>query len=368
MRCDLKTISFKRQYPAWLYPGKSDREPGMESHVEPDVDYTLDALNPLTWTAAAHSIDARGCDLAIINWWTLFWAPGFVLIARMLRKRGVRVAYICHNLVDHGSGRLKQRIASELLATADAYLAHSLEQADQLRRLFPGKEIVFHPHPVYDQFPTAHRHLPKRGRLELLFFGFIRPYKGLDILLDALSLLGDRSVHVCVAGESWCKPEALRRYVAQSNAPNIELHLGYVNTAAVADYFERADVVVLPYRSATGSGVAALAYHYNTPVLASRVGGLCEVVEEGMTGFLIPPNAPEALAERLRTLDRDQLIRMRAYIRHCKRTFSWNSLSRMLVGLARQERLNQELIPAATSCFPADKSVPFALEPGATPE
>lgn len=330
--CRLRTISFSRQYPAWLYPGKSDREPGTEDASEPDVEYLLDGINPLTWLSTARSISERGCDLAIINWWTLFWAPAFAIIAHMLRKRGVPVLFICHNLFDHDSGLIKRALSARLLAPANAYLVHAKALAARLHAMFPDKPVLTHPHPTHDRFPPVATKLPKRGRLELLFFGFIRPYKGLDTLIDALAKLGDKEIFLTVVGEPWCPPNELRSSVEASGAPNIELHLDYVDAVQAANFFERADLVVLPYRAATGSAVAAVAYRYERPLLATRVGGLPDVIEEGNTGFLIDPDSPEALAERLRTLHRSALENMHQNICVYKQRFTWTSLADTLLG------------------------------------
>jgi glycosyltransferase involved in cell wall biosynthesis len=335
-RCDLHAISFRRQYPAWLYPGKSDREPGPGELAEPQVEYTLDALNPFTCVSAARAIAARGCDLAVIHYWTLFWAPGFALMARMLRKRGVPVAFVCHNLADHDSGLIKRAVSWRLLSQADAYLVQSNAHAGALQRNFPGKPVTVHPHPTHVRFPEVTQPLPRRGRLELLFFGFIRPYKGLDTLIAALARLNDADVYLTVVGEPWCPAEQLRAEVQASGAPNVELHLDYVDDAAAARFFTRADVVVLPYRADTSSAVAAVAYHYDKPILATRVDGLSDVVEDGRTGFLVERESPEQLAACLRGLTRDRLGGMHEAVRSFKTRFTWDSLAGALLGLAQQ--------------------------------
>lgn len=334
-RCELHTVSFRRLYPGWLYPGASDREPGMEGALEPGVRYTLDALDPRSWSCAASEIADAGCDLAIINWWTLFWAPGFAWMARRLRKRGVPVAFLCHNLFDHDSGMLKRRISRVFLSQADAFLTHSNEHAARLHSLFPGKSVHMHPLPTDGTYPTPAHVLPRRGRLELLFFGFIRPYKGLEVLLDALALLADRDVYLTVGGEPWCAPEEIEQRVRASGAPNVELHLQYVDAVAAADFFARADLVVLPYRAASGSAVAAMAFHYDKPVLATRVGGFPDAIDEGCTGFLVEPDSAKQLADRIRALDRASLTTLAANVRACKSRFTWSSLADTLIGAAR---------------------------------
>lgn len=332
-KCTLRTISYRRQYPALLYPGKSDREPGHESFRELGVEYVLDSLNPLTWRRAVRSIAASGCDLAVFDWWTLFWAPAIALMAHGLRRRGVRVAFLCHNLFDHDAGPIKRRLARLLLSPADAYLVHGTEQKKTLEALFPGKTVVMHPIPPYNQFPPPSIKLPKRGRLELLFFGFIRPYKGLDVLVDALARLGDTQVYLTIVGEPWLPANELRQRIDAKHAPNIELHLDYVDDASAADFFGRADLVVLPYLSASGSAVAAMAFHYGCPILATRTGGFPDVISEGETGFLVAPGSVEELTGTIRTLTREHLASLKSNVNASGGRFTWDSLANALVGM-----------------------------------
>lgn len=334
-KCALQTISYHRQYPAWLYPGKSDREPNQASYREPGVEYILDSVNPLSWRRAIRFITADHCDLAVFDWWTLFWAPAIALMARSVRRRGVRVAFICHNLADHDSGLLKRKLAKLLLSPADAYLVHSTEQKTSLESSLPGKMVITHPVPLFDQFPPPSEQLPKRGRLELLFFGFIRPYKGLEVLVDALARLGDTQVYLTVVGEPWLPADELRKRIDATHAPNIELHLDYVDDQAAANFFGRADLVVLPYLSASGSGVAAMAFHYGCPILATRTGGFPDVITEGETGFLVMPGSVEDLANAIRSLTRAGLEIMRECVLARKARFTWDSLAECVLQIAR---------------------------------
>lgn len=296
--CRLQTISFKRLYPKWLYPGKSDKEPGFSNERERNVSYSIDALSPLSWHRAASEIADGGCDHAILSWWTLFLAPAFSYIAWCLRRKGIRVSFLCHNLFDHDTQGLKARLSKKLLGAADSYIVHSQQQAVLLRELYPSKPVLHRLHPIYRHFPRVAAGLPQRGRLELLFFGFIRPYKGLDVLLQALHELRDPEIHLTVVGEAWTTQGSDFDSARQSGI-NIETHFRYVDELEAASFFQRADVVVLPYLSATGSGVVTLAYHYGKPVIASKVGGLQEAVIDGATGWLVAPGSADDLKSRI---------------------------------------------------------------------
>lgn len=328
---DLSTISFKRQYPEWLYPGESDKEPDVENEQEPDVSYLIDALSPLSWRRAARTIIAKGCDHAILSWWTLFWAPAFAYIAWHLRRHGIRTSLLCHNLFDHDSKGIKPVISKWLLSAADGYIVHAKEQARILQALYPGKPVLQRLHPIYDHFPDASEHLPKRGKLEILFFGFIRPYKGLDILLEAMQLLADPEIHLTIAGESWGDESAISR-ATQLSGINVEAHLEYIDNRRAAAFFERADVVVLPYLSATGSGVVTLAYHYRKAVLASKVGGLEDAVIPGRTGWLVPPGSAQALADALADMDRHSASALKDGIEIFINENSWDAMATSILG------------------------------------
>jgi glycosyltransferase involved in cell wall biosynthesis len=328
-------FSFKRQYPRWLYPGKSDRDPDLDGgHTEPGVRYTIDSVNPITWWRTAREIVGLEPDLVVFHWWTWFWAPCFLSMVWILRLRGTRIGMICHNLVDHDTRGIGAWISRRIIGMADVYLVHSSEHAENLAMEWPDKAVAMHPIPVFGNYPAASGTLRKRGRIELLFFGFIRPYKGLDVLLDALELLKDEEIHLTVIGEYWGDPgELIRR---TEGYPGIQLHLGYMANAEAAEYFDRADFVMLPYTSATPSAVAAVAYHYDTPIIASRVAGIMDVVLDGQTGILFPANNPGALAEILRTVTRARSVELSAGIAQFKQRVNWESLCRALAGLANQ--------------------------------
>jgi len=334
-RAELQTISFKRQYPQWLYPGATDKAPEADAATEADVRYALDIYNPLTWRKAADTIIRQGCDLVVLDWWTLIWQPGFAYIARRLRRHGIKTAFLCHNLFDHDAHGLKRKVSEYFLKQADAYIVQSSEQQAMLHEIKPDAELLLRIHPIYDRFPAAGKPLSKRGRLELLFFGFIRPYKGLDTLLAALGALQDREVHTTIVGEAWGDVEALKKQITDAGVPSLETKIEYVTDAQAADYFARADAVVLPYRSATGSGVVALAYHYGKPVIASAVGGLKDAVRDGKTGWLVPPEDPAALAAAIAKTTRQQAAACKPAIEAFCRENSWQAMAEAICNLAK---------------------------------
>lgn len=294
---EVAVISFARLYPGWLYPGKFQKE---KSHLKliPPAEFLLDSINPLAWHKTIKRISAQRPDSVIIPWWTFFLAPCLLYVANRIGKLGIPVVFFCHNVVDHEASLWKRLLAKMVLYQGASFVVQTREEESGLRDLLGEIDVMYHPHPVYDQFPPAQGLLKRRARMELLFYGFIRPYKGLDMLLEAMSGLEDLDVRLSVVGEPWGK-EAVdweRRIHEQGIGDVVEFVPRYVSEEESAEYFARADAIVLPYRSATGTGVVAAAYHYRKPVIASNVGGLRDVVIDGETGILVEP----ATAERLR--------------------------------------------------------------------
>jgi glycosyltransferase involved in cell wall biosynthesis len=325
---DLLTLSFTRQYPAWLFPGQSDQEPALQSHQEPGVEYLIDSLNPLSWGRAANRVLAHRPEIVVIPWWTIYWVFCFWYLARRFRQTGVKVVFLCHNIVDHESAYWKIFLSKQVLRQAHAFMVQSRGDEQILQRLLPDARIRFHPHPLYEQFPQPAKKLARRAGLELLFFGFIRPYKGLDILIDALSIMHPPAdFFLTIAGEFWQgKEEIMRKIAEKSLQKKTEITDRYLSEQEAAEFFHRADLVVLPYRSATGSGVIPLAYHYNKPVIVTRVGGLPDAVSEGKTGLIVSPENPEELTAALQNVTRQKLHDMAVNISEYKKQFSWEGL------------------------------------------
>lgn len=330
---DVEAFSFSRQYPRWLFPGESDRDPALVGHLQPGVSYTLDSLNPLTWRRTMRTITKSGVDMAVIPWWTVFWAPCFGYLARGLHRAGIDVVFLCHNVVEHESAGWKTALTRMVLRSADRFVVHTRSDAARLEELLPGAKVAVCPHPVYESFPPPSHDLPRRSATELLFFGFVRPYKGLPVLLDAMRLLGDLDVTLSIVGESWEDTTPMVTSVRDGGlADRIEFVTRYVSDVEAADFFARADLVVLPYLSATGSGVVPLAYHYGKPVIVTNVGGLPDVVEDGASGYLVPPGDPEAVAAAIRRFASEQPRDMKVDIARVSSTMTWPRLADVVLG------------------------------------
>lgn len=303
-------ISFSRQYPAWLFPGRTDRDPS-EQPLQTEAEYLLDPLNPISWRQTWRRIRQWQPDVVVIPWWVPFWAPAWAFLGRGIKRLNPQpqLLFICHNVLPHEQSRLSKFVLPYVtrlaLAAADGFIVHSQADKDILRRFFPSAGIDVTPHPTYESLgavPTGS--LPvalPADRPLLLFAGFVRPYKGLDILLEALPLvLANQPVHLLVAGEFWQGSEVYRQQIERLGLDTaVTLLDQYLPNEQLASCIAQAAVVVLPYRSATQSGIIQLAFGQGKPVITTDVGGLAEVVDDGKTGLIVPPENPEALAQAI---------------------------------------------------------------------
>lgn len=333
-------VSFSRLYPSLLYPGASDRNPEETAPQGIDTDFCLDTLNPLTWRAAAAKILRRKPDLAVIPAWTFFVAPCLGFVARALRQRGVQVVTVVHNAEDHEAAWWKSRLSQFQLRQSSRLVAHSAAIARDLRRLTPELPVTIRPHPVYDTYPLPRGDLPRRAGLELLFFGLIRPYKGLDIALRALRDSARADVRLTVAGEFWQGQAETRALIGELGLDDaVELVPRHVSDQEAAEYFARCDAVIAPYRSVTSSAVVALAQWYGRPVIASDLPGLSEAVAAGETGWLFPAGDIRALADILAgEVSRGAAAAMGPAIRALHAERSWARLADAVLTLDASSR------------------------------
>ncbi len=161
---DAQAISFTRQYPKLIFPGESDRDPAFEGHVEPHTTYLIDSVNPLTWRKAVKLAIAEKPDVVVLPWWQVYWAPSFSYIARRIRRAGIPVVFLCHNVTEHEAAGWKRALTKRVLALGSGHVVQTNLDAEHLLELLPDAKPVLHLHPAYDQFPRRARHAPSRAR------------------------------------------------------------------------------------------------------------------------------------------------------------------------------------------------------------
>ena len=325
----VRVFSFSRQYPKLLFPGEEQRDPTLAAPGMVEVEECIDTANPLNWKRTIRKVEMFAPDLVVIPCWTFFMAPALGAMARSLRRRGIEVVAMVHNARDHEAAGWKNRLLVMQLRAADRAVTHNDSLARDIADIAPQLPTAVTPHPLYDDYPQSRIMLERTASLELLFYGIVRPYKGLDILLESLAASKNRDIHLTVAGEFWSDVDETRDLIERLGiGSRVELLPGYASDDATADLFARSDALVAPYRTATGSGVLALAAHYQRPVIASDIAGLADAVEHGVTGLLFPAGGVSALA---RILDEpgltDRLASMRPSIVARKSLLGWDRLA-----------------------------------------
>ncbi len=305
--------SFTRQYPRWLVGGRSDRDPS-SSPLRVDCEYILDPVNPFTWWQLYRRVRADHPDVLILQWWVPYWTPCLTVISSLIKRNtATKIMFICHNVVPHeGGGVIDRRLALTVLRLGDALLVHSEQDRYRLLALLPNARVIKAQIPSYSEL-VRHDDSSRVAALRrdlgiaehapvMLFFGFVRPYKGLEYLIQAMARVRERlpDAHLLVVGEFWTSPEFYQRYASEFGvAQAMTVVNRYVPNEDLQPYFDLADVVVLPYVSATQSAVVQLAFGFGKPVITTRVGGLYEVVEDGVNGLVVPPQDEGALAEAI---------------------------------------------------------------------
>ncbi len=330
---DLLFVSFSRQYPRLLY-GRSDRDPSQSPLTEP-AEFWLDSLNPLSWLNTARKIKQWQPERVIMPWWVPFWSPAWGTISRSLKRgdNAPHLLFLCHNVLPHERSWLDVTAVRWALNAGDSFVVHAQSEADTLHHLFPQRPVTITPMPTYaDVSHTAVSPPPlatiPTDRPLILFCGFVRHYKGLDLLLEATAqVLRSRPVHLAVVGEFW-EDTAVYEPALTQLGQNVTVVNAYLPNEELAAYLQRANVVVLPYREATQSAVLQLAFGAGVPVITTTVGGLPEAVTPEQTGLLVPPNDPDALAQAIERYFAEGLeTKMRPYVAQgAHQKFGWEAL------------------------------------------
>ena len=340
---EVELVTFTLQYPKFLFPGKTQysTDPAPEGL---SIRRMMSSVNPLSWLRTGCYIRRRRPDLVVSPFWLPFMAPSFGTALRLAKRKGMRRVAILHNLIPHEHRFGDKPFARWFVGSNDAFVTLSRSVLEDIDRFDPQRKRprVYSPHPLYDHYGAT---LERREALQLLglpedrryvlFFGFIRDYKGLDLLLDAmadrrLAALGARLI---VAGEFYGDPKPYLEQIERLGlGDRVVLHTDFIPDSEVNRYFCAADIVAQPYRSATQSGVSQIAYHFEKPMVVTRVGGLPEIVPDGKAGFVVEPE-PQAIADALvRYFEEDWAQRLAEGVRDEKRKYGWDKMTAAING------------------------------------
>lgn len=310
-RCSqLHVVSFRRQYPRWLYPGKSDRDPSQEP-LRVNAEYLLDPFYPWTWWQTAHRIAEWKPDVVILQWWTTFWAPAFGTLAFLLRRRGVKVLFVIHNVMPHEPRPWDRWLVRLALRQGHHFLVQTGREKERLLSLLPQAQTTVAHHPVYDMFAGQRIAAAEaKQRLGLpadepvaLFFGIMRPYKGLRFAIEALTELRARgkTVNLLVAGEFWEDVQEYTRIIKQLGlSAQVKIDNRYILNEEIGLYFSAADVFVAPYVGGTQSGAVKMALGFGLPVVLSQSLSSAELADETAHRlYWVDPTDVVALAEAI---------------------------------------------------------------------
>lgn len=322
--------SFSLQYPSFFFPGKSQftNEPApMGLHIES----IINSIHPLNWIVAGNRIKKSKPDLVIVRYWLPFMGPSLGTILRRIKSgKHARIVCIADNVIPHEHRPGDRQFTKYFIKPVDAFVTMSKDVLKDIQHFTP-KPATFTPHPLYDNYGAgisreqacAALGIDPAGKY-LLFFGFIRRYKGLDLLLQALKdeRIAALNLKLIIAGEFY---DDRSSYEADLEAlkDRLILFTDFIPNDEVKNYFSAADLVVQPYRSATQSGITQVAYHFEKPMLVTRVGGLHEVVQDGKTGFVTDPE-PAAIAEGIVRFFEQPIPHLQQNLVEEKKKYSWD--------------------------------------------
>lgn len=299
----VKIITFSLQYPNFLFPGKTQ----LSNSLPPDnldIEVCLNSINPINWILLGRKIKNEKPDLVIFRFWMPFMGPSLGTLGRMIRGNNhTKIVAITDNIIPHEKRAGDRLLTSYFLKSCDAFLTMSKSVLNDLQSFQIAKPAIFNPHPMYENFGGQVDPVQAKKKLGLdveknyvLFFGFIRKYKGLDTLLKAFSdqRLKEKNLQLIIAGEYYDSPQAYEQLIDDLELRNhVILANHYIEDSDVSLYFSAADLVAQTYKTATQSGVTQIAYYYKRPMLVTDVGGLSELVPHQKVGYVTSQDTQE---------------------------------------------------------------------------
>ncbi len=335
---DIEVVTFKLQYPSFLFPGKtqySDAKAPAGFYIERKIN----SISPLNWIKVGKEIRKKNPDIVIFTYWMSFFAPCFGKIARVIKRRcNARCIGLIHNMIPHEKSVLDKMFAPYFVKAMDGFVALSQSVLDDVASLDKqGKPKCMVPHPLYDHYGEIMKRNEALKHLDLdpnyrycLFFGLVRAYKGLDLLIDAFAdeRLRKNDVKLIVAGEFYDDEKPYLEQIKKRSVDDLVIIQNqYISDDNVKYYFNIADIVVQPYKSATQSGVTQVAYHFEKPMLVTNVGGLGEIIPDGKVGYVVEPK-PSSIANALVDFcENDRYGALVEGVRDEKQKYQWSNMT-----------------------------------------
>ena len=345
---EVEMISYKLQYPKILYK-KEQKDYSSTSFQVEGTDYALHTANPFNWLSCAKRIAAGTPKAVIIQWWHPYFAPCYRVLAGYLRRRGIKVLFVCHNVFPHERFPMDRLLTRITLGKGSRFIVQSAQDRDDLLGILPQAIVTLTPHPTYNIFKI--RGISKAEAREeiglsqdipmLLFFGFVREYKGLRYLLEALPAVREAipMVKLYVVGDFGSDKENYMKQIENLELQDcVVIRDGYIPDTEVEPYFAACDLVMLPYLSATQSGIVQIAYGFDKPVVVTNVGGLPEVVEDGKTGYVVPSRDAASLAQAVKDFFKGKRAGdFQTNIEKENTKYSWDVMARRVQELLERE-------------------------------
>ncbi len=340
----VKAFNFKRQYPEFLFPGKTQFVTADDEAVPVESVSLLDTANPFTYISTYRAIRDWKPDVLIVRYWMSYFAPSLGYITRKMKKH-CKVISILDNVVPHEPHFFDTPLTRYFLKGSTGSVTLCEAVSKDLLRISPEARYTVIPHPLYSHFGARKDRTEaeaglglKPGKRNILFFGLIRTYKGLDILLEAFGNLSDE-YQLIIAGEPYGSFDKYQEIIDRTpGKERIFMNLKYIKDSEVTDYFSAADVAVLPYRSATQSGISSVSYHFEVPMIVTDVGGLKEAIGDTGTGLVASECTPEAIETEINRYFSDPSIKEGCIgnIRLEKDRLSWKTFAGKLIDFVGQ--------------------------------
>lgn len=336
---DVEVVTFTLQYPSFLFPGKTQ----YSNEIAPtdlEIKRWVNSCNPFNWVSVGRRIRKMQPDMLITCYWMAFFAPCYGIIERIVKGNGkTRCVALVHNMIPHEPSLLDKLFAPFYVKSTDGFVALSDSVVRDIDRLDKhNKPKTFSPHPIYDHYGERMSKAEACKALNLdadkdymLFFGLVRAYKGLDLLLDAMGKMHDKlpNLRLLIAGEFYEQEEVYRKQIADNGLTDkVIIRNEFIPDADLRLYFGAADLIVQPYKTATQSGVTQVAFHFEKPMLVTNVGGLGEIVHDHKMGYAVQPNA-ESIADAI--VDYYENDRQEDYTQYLileKEKYSWSILTK----------------------------------------